>query len=74
MKIEQVLENLTSPPVAIPTSSAGVFAINFIASLPVLLNSLWITYVLILLLKEIYKLYKEIKEDRKLKNGSSPSE
>lgn len=74
MKLEQITETLTTPSVAIPTSSAGVVAINFIASLPVVLNTLWIAYVILLVFHKAYKIYKEIKGDRGKDDGSDSSE
>jgi hypothetical protein len=74
MKLEQITETLTTPSVAIPASGAGVVAINFIASLPVILNAFWIAYVFLLVFHKAYKIYREIKLDRRGDNDNPPSE
>jgi len=72
MKLEQIAESLTTPSVAIPASGAGVVAINFISSLPTILNALWISYVFLLILHKAYTMYKEFKQDS-CKDVNTPS-
>lgn len=73
MNLEQITETITTPSVAIPASGAGVVAINFIASLPVVLNTLWIAYVVLLVFHKAYSIYRQIKEDRKKDNVGDSS-
>lgn len=60
--MNHIVENATSPGVAIPVGSATIAA-GFISALPVLINLIVGFYFTLMVIHKIYQMYKEWKAD-----------
>lgn len=58
-----VVENATSPPVAVAVGGTSIAA-GLVGSLPVIINVLVVTYFSLMILHKAYQMWKEWKADK----------
>lgn len=71
--MNQITETVTNPPIAVLATGAAATVNTFVVALPVIINLIMATYLIILVIHKGYQLYNEI-QDRKIKNGSPSSQ